>query len=371
MIFHRPTWVEISRSAFRANLRAIQSWISPSVKVLSVLKADAYGHGAAPLAKIAMQQGSAGIGISSLEEAIQLRQAGIRSPLLILGGVYPLSNFDLALHHRITPTVASRGAAEALLNVARKRNRPLSFHLKVDTGMNRIGMSVREAKRILDWSLTEKAVTVAGVYTHLSSADSDPAYTRRQLSQFEGLKSYASARGLNSVLFHAANSAATLRFKTSHYGMVRPGLSLYGDSYVPVPPNLSISSILSWKTKVIFLKKVSARTPVSYGQTFVTRRPTEIATLPVGYADGLPRAASNKGSVLIKGRKRPILGRVTMDHIMVDVTGLKVKIGEPVVLIGSQGSAELTAKDWASWAGSISYEIFCGISKRVPRIYLK
>ncbi len=366
--FYRPTWAEISARAFASNVRQIKLSAGVGCNLLAVLKADAYGHGALPLAKIAIDNGASMIGVSSLEEGIALRQGGVNAPILLLGSIFPLENFRVALEHNLTPTVSSLEAARQYALAAEKMGRTGLFHLKVDTGMGRLGISPIGAKSILEWLRGQKHVALAGVYSHLASADSDPAMVQDQIHQFQIVRDLVSSFGLSTVIFHLANSAATLRYPETRMNMVRPGIALYGLTRVPLPGDVKLEPVLSWHTKVVFLKKVPAGTSISYGGTFKTARESDIATLPVGYADGVPRSASNKGSVLIKGRRCPIVGRVTMDHIMVDVTGFPVDIGEVATLIGRQGDASLSADDWAEWDGSICYEILCGISKRVPRV---
>ena len=368
MTFYRPTWVDISTEAFSSNIREIKKFIGNGVELLAVLKADAYGHGAELLAPLAIKNGASSIGVSSLEEGISLRRAGIKAPLLLLGGIFPLENFSVALEFDLIPTVASLDAYEALKKCASEKKKNAVFHLKVDTGMGRIGLSIEGAKRLLEKCAREKERGVAGIYSHLACADSDEAYTRQQLSDFLELKKTARQMGLADTRFHIANSAAIALMKESHHEMVRPGLALFGSSLVSWPSGVSLQPVLSWRTKAVFIKRVPPGTSISYGRTFVTKKESLIATLPVGYADGIPRSVSNKGFVLIKGKRCPIVGRVTMDQIMVDVTGVDTKVGEDVVLIGRQGADTLSAADWASWAGTIPYEIFCGISKRVPRV---
>jgi len=370
MPFYRPTWAEISRSAFSINVRQLKSYIGDSVQLIAVLKADGYGHGAKDLAPLALQSGASSLGVSSLEEGLSLRQSGVTAPILILGGLFPLENFRVALENKLTPTVASFESARVLQKVSTKIGAPASFHLKVDTGMGRIGVSVEEAEKILLWAKQQKNLSLAGVYSHFACSDSDRAFTLRQLKEFEGLKRSVGTFGFKDSIFHLANSSGTLLYPASHLDGVRLGLALYGESSVKTPNSVTLSPVLSWKTRVIFLKRVSKGFSISYGRTFVTKKKSEIATLPVGYADGVPRKVSNKGFVLVKGRKCRIVGRVTMDHVMVDVTGLSASIGEPVTLIGRQGDQTLSAKDWANWSGTISYEIFCGISKRVPRVLI-
>jgi alanine racemase len=371
MAHFRPTWAEISRGAFSSNLKSIASSVNSGTRVLAVLKADGYGHGALPLAEAAVQGGVFGIGVSSLEEGIHLREGGIKAPILILAGIFPLENFEIAREFKLTPTVASLEAAQALQKVAQQSNTRLSFHLKVDTGMGRIGVSPAGAKAVLDWTLQEPSLSLEGVYTHFATADSDLEFMNEQLKLFRDVIHEVEIRKFPNVVVHSANTAAIFSNNESHFNLVRPGLGLFGYSTVVLPNALSLFPVLSWHTKVIFLKKVPANTSISYSGTFRTSKESEIATLPVGYADGVPLRVSNIGSVLINGRRCPIVGRVTMDHIMVNVTGLECNVGDEVILIGSQDQEKLTAQDWAGWAGTNAYEILCGISKRVPRIYGK
>ncbi len=335
---------------------------------MAVLKADAYGHGAQALAPIAVQNGAAMIGVSSLEEGIHLRDTGIRAPILNLGGIYPLDNFSIALDFNITPTVASFEAARTLLRVGQARNCPVGFHLKIDTGMGRLGVSVEEAEKILRWAVETKGVQVLGVYSHLSCADSDPRFTELQTKRFGSVIKTVARLGLEKPLNHLANSAALLRYRKTHFDMVRPGVALFGDSIVPIPTSVSLFPVLSWHSRIIFLKKVPKGFPISYGRTYRTKKESLIATLPVGYADGVPRSISNKGYVLVRGGRCPIVGRVTMDQIMIDVTKVHGKVGDEVILVGRQEKDEIRIGEMAKWAGTISYEIFCGISKRVPRV---
>jgi alanine racemase len=376
---YRPTWVEISSANFISNLQQMKQWVGDAVQILAVLKADAYGHGASALAPVALENGAALIGVSTLEEGVALRDSGVPGSILLLGGIYPFENFDVALRNNLTPTVASLQAAQALQAAALRFKKKIGFHLEVDTGMGRIGVSPLGAEAIFDWLLTQTDIRLEGIYSHFAAADSDEQFTMEQLAQFNRLKNAVGKMPFQNVRFHIANSAAAILYRGSHQDMIRPGLALYGAAPVRGAPSeargatsagaVSLAPVLTWHTKIVFLKKVPAGTNISYGRTFKTARESEIATLPVGYADGVPRAFSNKGVVLVKGKKCPIIGRVTMDHIMIDVTDSgSVAIGEPVILIGEQGEARITAQDWAGWAGTVPYEIFCGISKRVPRV---
>jgi alanine racemase len=364
MSLYRPTWAEISESAFVSNLENLRRHVGERVRLLAVLKADGYGHGATDLAKLAVTSGADAIGVSILEEGIALRQAGVRRPILLLGGIFPLKNFSVALEYDLTPTVASLEAAQALAAEAERRGRRAACHLKVDTGMGRIGVSPGRAADVIGRIAANPHLVLEGVYSHFACADGDAEFTTQQLDTFRQLRTDAVPR---DTLFHIANSAGLLHERASHLDMVRPGLALYGlrPSAGPVP--VVLRPVLSWRTKIVFLKKVPKGTGVSYGRTFVTARESDIATLPVGYADGVPRAVSNRGAVLVRGKRCAIVGRVTMDHIMIDVTGLGADVGDDVTLIGEQDGVTLTADEWAAWSETISYEIVCGISKRVPR----
>jgi alanine racemase len=364
----RPTWAEIDLSAFRHNSLAVAAFLPRHVKIMAVLKADAYGHGAAPLAKAARVLGDRlwGFGVSSVEEGIALRHAGQKEKILILGSVYPFESFDTVLDHRLIPTVASRASADALAQRAQQRGRPACCHVKIDTGMGRIGMSPATAQEALPSFRAHTWLKVEGLYTHLACADS-ASITAHQLTLFNKT---IRAFGKGGECLHAGNSGGVLARPGSHYDVVRPGLILYG--IVPwsaLGRTIALRPVLSWKTRVVFVKTVQRGTPLSYGWTWRARRRSRIATLPVGYADGYRRDLSNTGQVLVHGRRCPVVGRVTMDHILVDVTGgTRIDAGEEAVLLGTQGRERVTAEEMAGWADTIPYEILCGISKRVPRV---
>lgn len=363
----RPTWAEVNVEAFKHNLLAVAAYVSPQVKMMPVLKADGYGHGATPLAKAASVLGNRlwGFGVSSVEEGVSLRDAGLKQKILILGSLYPFESFDTVLDHGLIPTVASRTSAQALAQRAKQRGRPASCHVEIDTGMGRVGMSPEAFASFPEnpW------LKVEGIYTHLACADSS-SVTAQQLKLFARTIKVFGKGG--ECPPHVANSGGVLGRLGSHYQLIRPGLALYG--VVPWPAlrrEVDLRPVLSWKTRVVFLKTVRRGTPLSYGWTWRARRRSRIATLPVGYADGYRRCFSNKGEVLMKGRRCPVVGRVTMDHILVDVTGLAgVDVGEEVVLMGRQGEAQIRAEEMSDWGATIPYEILCGISKRVPRVYL-
>lgn len=347
-------------------------------RILFVVKANAYGHGAAVLAREA--QGRVfGFGVSSVEEGFHLRESGIQSPILVLGSLYPFESFEACVRHRLTPTVASLQGARALEKAAAKNPEPepLPCHVKLETGMGRIGVREGSALKVLEFLSKAKGLFLEGLYSHLASADSDEEFTRLQMERFSKVCAAAESAGVSIPFRHIANSAAILRYRDSLWDMVRPGLLLYG-LVRPCEP------ILAFKTQVVFVKTVPKGATVSYGRLWRAHQRRWIATLPVGYADGFARRLSNQGEVLIRGRRCPVVGAVTMDQTMVDVTSLQEKgirdkgqgrrpapvgVGEEVLLLGKQGSEEISAGELARKLGTISYEIVCGISSRVPRIY--
>lgn len=303
---YRPTWAEISKAAFSSNVAQVKKWVGKNTRVLAVLKANAYGHSATALAPAALKAGASAIGVSSLEEGLSLRESGIRAPILILGSLYPLKNLSVALKNNLTPTIASFEAYNVFKETARAAKKPWTFHLKVDTGMGRIGVSLEEARKILTQVSRDDASLLGGVYSHMASADSDPAYTARQLEQFVGIRRHAEKLGLHSAAFHIANTAAIFSTPEAHLTMVRPGIGLYGAPPVPLPRGVSLKPVLTLRSAIVFVKKMPAGASISYGRTFQTRRESVIATLPIGYADGVPRSVSNKAQVLVRGRRCPL-----------------------------------------------------------------
>lgn len=361
-LFYRPCWAEISRGAFAGNFKKLASSLPNNTGILAVVKANAYGHGAVPVARWAEESGARFLGVASLEEGIELRQARVRADILVLGSLYPFEETARgALRFRLVPTVASVSAAKALSLAAKRLAKVLPVHVKLDTGLGRIGLQPEAALDLLEKIRRDKNLKLDGVYTHLASAGSDSAYTRDQLERFDRVLEAARSQGIAIPWSHAANSRATVD-GIGRYNLVRPGLALYGlmDSFAPV---------LTWKTRVIFWKRVPEGASIGYGRTFRTARPSHIATLAVGYADGLSRKLSNRGQVLIQGRRVPIVGAISMDMAMADVTDIPhVSVGEEAVLIGRQGREEITVREMAQALETIPYEIVCGIGSRVRRV---
>ncbi|MDR1418507.1 MAG: alanine racemase [Endomicrobium sp.] len=369
-IFFRQNWVEIDKSDFLFNLKKIKEYIAKDTKIMAVLKANAYSHGGIILAKEAQRVGISNIAVATLEEGIQFREAGIKANILILGTIYPCENFQVALAHSLTPTISNMQDILALESLTVKLNKKINFHLKVDTGMGRIG-ALPEATYVLLNKISKiPQLNMIGIYTHFPVADTDSDFTKLQLDTFSKVVRYARQDLGLKFIAHAANSAALFKNKRTHFDMVRPGISLYGlNPFKHSESVLKLKPVLSWKTRIIFLKKVPSGFSVSYGRTFVTNKVSVLATIPVGYADGYSRLLSNKSDVLVRGKRCPVIGRITMDMTMVDVTGIKgVSLGDEVVLIGLQGKEQIKVDELAKIQETINYEVVCSISSRVPRV---
>jgi len=346
----------------------------PSAGICAVVKADGYGHGALETAQIALAGGASYLAVAFLDEALELRRAGIRSPILILGFT-PEDHFDKIVEQDITQTIFTFESAKRLSEEAQRQGKTAKIHIKLDTGMNRLGFqagpsAVREIEKIFKL----EGLYVEGIFTHFSKADeTDPSFTKMQFENYQAVVSSLEQTGYVIPIKHAANSAAIMQFPETHLDMVRPGIILYGlyPSDEVDKSKLDLKPVMTFKTKVSYVKTVSAGKAVSYGGSYITKRKSIIATLPVGYADGYSRLLSSKASVLIKGQRAPVVGRICMDQCMVDVTDVKgdVTVGEDVVLLGEMGNETISADEIARILGTINYEVVCAISKRVPRIY--
>jgi len=364
------SFVLVSRGQIARNYRNVCSVVGPGVDVLGVVKADAYGHGAIEVARVLVAEGARWLAVSSVDEGVTLREAGLRAPrILVMGGFLPDEGRQLA-EHQLTPVIHSLAQIRQVERLAQSSGELIRYHLKIDSGFGRIGVSLSNAPGFIRQVAGMPGLLVEGIYTHFASSDVDPDYTQAQAQAFLSVVRSAATDGIRPRWIHMANSSALLRFPETHGTLVRPGLAFYGVSPYPRSSNVvTLSPALSWKSRVIFLKSVPEGSPISYARTWSAKRPTRVATLAVGYADGLPRIVSNKGQVLIGGRRVPILGRVTMDMTMVDVTDVSdCHVGDEAVLLGRQGAEEITANDLAEWAQTSSYEILCGIAARVPRL---
>jgi len=369
----RPAWAEVDLDAVRANTRALVELAKPAA-LLAVVKADGYGHGAEPVARAVLDAGAAWLGVALVEEGMKLRNAGIDAPILLLSEP-PHAAADAVVAHDLTPTVYTPVGIEALAKAVAAAGvpEPLRVHLKVDTGMHRVGCAAEHARELVDAIAAQPELELGGVCTHLAVADEpDNSYTAEQLDRFEALLRELDARGVRPPLVHAANSAGVLAHPRARYDLVRVGIALYG---VPPAPELAgrlpLRPALSLRARVAYVKELLPGSRVSYGLRYEIARPARVATVPIGYADGVPRNLGIAGGeVLVRGRRARIAGTVTMDQLMVDAGDTDVQVGDEVVLLGAQGDDEITAGEWAEHLGTIAYEIVTGIGTRVPRRYV-
>jgi len=370
-----PVWAEIDLKAVAHNVREIRSVTMPSAKVMTVVKANGYGHGALEVSRVALVNGADCLGVARVEEGVAIRRAGINAPVLILGYSPPELSREV-VRHRLAQGVLTRDMAMYLADAAAAEKTRAKVHLKVDTGMGRVGWVAGPGavKEILELA-QNPFLEIEGLYTHFASADElDKQYTREQYYKFAGLVEDLRKNGLEVPVKHAANSAAIMEMPETHMDMVRAGIIVYGlyPSAEVDHTRVRLKPAMSLKATVAHVKEVPAGFKVSYGRTFSTSRPTVIATLPLGYADGYTRLLSSKGEALLQGQRAPVVGRVTMDQLMVDVGHIPgVKTGDEAVLIGSQGSQSITSDEVAAKLGTINYEIVCMVSYRVPRVYIR
>jgi alanine racemase len=366
----RPTFAVIDTAALEHNFSECVR-CGEGRQVLAVVKAGAYGHGALEISKRLLRLGADMLGVALVEEGRELREAGIDAPVVVMGAVFPEQAGEI-VSLNLTPVIFGRPVAQALSDEAYKRGITINVHVKIDTGMGRIGVAPEDALDLIDEVRKLRNISVQGLMTHFADADlRDKAFASKQMDRFEALIRALDARKIQVPVRHVANSAAVLDFHRALFTMIRPGLMLYG--YNPLEAGAleaDLRPVLSLVTRIAYLKKVPPGVPVSYGRTFTTKRESIIATLPIGYADGYSRTLSNTGEALVRGARVPVVGRVCMDMCMIDVTDVPAACeGDDVVLIGGQGGERITADDIATKTGTIAYEVLCGISSRVPRIY--
>lgn len=364
----RPTQAVVNLKAISDNILQIRKRIGDRRDLMAVVKADAYGHGAVQVSRVAIQSGATCLGVSSPEEGEELRKAGIDIPILVLGLIQPEEAYK-PLGLKLEQTVCSLELASALDQEARKASTRVNVHIKLDTGMGRIGILPKDTLAFVRRIRRFKKLNLKGIFSHFSSADDlDKTFARKQLEIFQSLVREIEATGIHIPQKHMANSAAILDLPESYLDLVRPGIMIYGLYPSPhVSRSLKLRPAMTLRTKVSYVKSVPAGTPISYGQAFFTQKKTQVATLPVGYADGYSRLLSNQGTVLIKRQRAPIIGRVCMDMCVVDVSGIKnIHAGDEVILFGERLSVDEVARNM----GTIHYEVVCGIGKRVPRVYV-
>jgi alanine racemase len=361
----------IDLSALGHNLTQVRRRIPQTCDLLAIVKADAYGHGAGPIARTLGRLGVTRLGVATLDEGAALREAGLSGSILVMGALFPAHISDL-IGYQLTPVIYDPDFLEAFARAVPPRPTPYPVHLKVDTGMARLGFEPEAVLPVLQSPPFKGTLQAEGLMTHLADADGeDPAYTDTQVARLQTIVQAIRAAGLPVPLAHAANSAAILCHPQAHLDLVRPGLMLYGYHTVSAPsPSPDLKPVLTLTTKVLQVRTLRHGQSVSYNRTFVTRRASRVAILAVGYADGYRRALSNRAAVLLGGRRAPVVGQICMDMTLADVTELpEVKPGDTAVLLGRQGSHQISATDLASWADTIPYEILCGIGPRVRRVY--
>ncbi|MBW2134086.1 MAG: alanine racemase [Deltaproteobacteria bacterium] len=362
----------IDLAALRHNYRQLRAYCGHGVKMLAVVKADAYGHGLVPISRALVAEQVDYLGVAYLSEAMALRQAGINTPILLLMGLLP-SDAAVAVAHNLEVVVFRRDIVEALAAQARQQGKQVRLHLKVDTGMGRLGLAPADTQGFLDWLRGFPELQVMGLISHFAVADqADKTYTLQQLARFNGLLQEARDNGWSLPLSHIANSAACLEVDAAHLGMVRPGIMLYGSPPAPErQPPVTLWPVMSLTTEILQLKRLPPGSSISYGCTFTTPAESLMAVLPVGYCNGYSRHLSNRGEVLIRGQRAPIRGRVCMNLTMVEVTHIPgVREGNPVTLLGADQGDRITGDELAAWAGTISYEIYCLLGNSNPRRFL-
>jgi alanine racemase len=365
----RPTHLEIDLDRLAANYRAIAAHVTPA-RVMPILKANAYGHGLCEVARVLERIGAPYLGVAYLEEGLRLRQQGVRLPVLVLGGIIG-PQIPRFLENDLTLTASSVDKLRAIEQAAAAANRTATVHLKIDTGMGRIGVQWYSAEALLEESLRCRRVKVEGIFTHLANADSpDVTHARLQLERFAEVLRFYERRSLPPPLRHAASSGAILQLPESHLDLVRPGILFYGASPSPaVPLTMPVGQAARWTTRVVFFKVVQPGNPVSYGSEWAPGELTRVVTLPVGYGDGYGRAMSGRAQVLLHGKRYPVVGRICMDQVMVAIGWDSAYNGDEAVLLGAQGDDAIRIEELAGWAGTIAHEVLTTINTRVPRVY--
>jgi alanine racemase len=376
----RPTWAEVSLENLRHNFRVIEKHLGAGVTVCAVVKADAYGHGAVECAKALESEGARWLGVTSLDEAIPLRDAGIRGEILLMTGFWRGEEQEI-VNLRLTPTVWETWQVELMEKAAGRLNTQVRVHLKVDTGMGRLGVGLDGLAALCSTIKASPHVSCEGLSTHLASSEIlDAPSVEEQVASFESARRIVREAGLAPKFIHVANTSAVIAHPETWNTLVRPGIALYG-YHLPFERagrevsgkklRLAVKPVLTWKTRVLALRDVHANQPLGYGGIYVTKAPARIAVLPVGYADGLNRHLSSQGRVIVREHYAPIVGRISMDLTLADVTGLPgIEVGDEVVLLGSLEGLSVDAREHATLADTVVYEILCGISKRVPRRHI-
>ena len=366
----RPTIAEIDLDAIAFNFLQVRELVGPDIKICPAVKADGYGHGAVEVSRTLLGAGSEMLGVATVEEAAELRQAGISAPIFLMGCILP-DQIPEAVRYEIIMAVCDHPSATCISREAQAAGRRVKVHIKVDTGMGRIGAQSKEAVSLTLDASKMSGLEIEGIFTHFPCADEeDLSFIYQQIRELRETIQAIEDAGVRIPLKHAANSGAILNVPESYFDMVRPGIMLYGlyDS----AHKIELRQSMTLKSKIVFIKELPAGKTVSYGRTFTTSRRTLVATVPIGYADGYNRLLSNRGQALVHGKRVPVIGRVCMDQTMLDVTDVPgVSVGDEVVLYGKQGDECISIKEIAALLGTISYEVVCAVGKRVPRVYVR
>lgn len=366
------SWVEVDLGHFAANWAAIKKQVGPGVQIMQVVKADGYGHGAIEISNAALENGAACLGVANADEGVQLRVSGITAPIIILSPA-TVPEIDAIIKYALTPSISALDFARELHEKSRAADVVTPTHVEIDTGMGRGGLLLKEALKAIQEIAALPHLRVEGLFTHFSESEIISYYNKLQYEEFQYLLTRLQTLGIDIPLGHISNSGAIVNYPQCHLNLVRPGLITYG-----IHPSretlhkIRLSPVMSFKTRVALIKDFPEGCGIGYGRTFITRRPTRIATIPVGYGDGLGWLLSNQGEALVGGQKVPIVGRISMDMCTLDITAVeKCRVGDEVVLMGNQGSQTITAEEIAARSHSISYEILCAVGKRAPRVFLR
>jgi alanine racemase len=367
-----PAWLEIDLDAAKYNIDRIRGVVPPGVRMLLVVKADAYGHGAVQVSELAEECGVDMLGVATLDEGRELRKAGIKLPILILSPVLP-QELEGVLESECAVTASSYDFAESASKLAVRKGVACRLHVEIDTGMGRAGISLDRAVATISKLSELPGITLEGIFTHFPASDSDLDFTKDQIRAFTDVVETLERGGIAFRYVHCANSAAVLNFPSSHFNLIRPGLLVYGHTpSIVLKDRIDLLPVMSFKARLVLVREMPAGSSISYGRTYIAAKPITMGVVPVGYGHGLSHRLSNKGEFLFRGKRVPVIGRVTMDMTMLDLTGFAgAAVGEEVVIFGRQGAAEITADDIAGWDETLNYEVFCRISKRVARVYLR
>jgi alanine racemase len=365
--------VEIDLAALSHNVQQLRQFLSPHTQLMAVVKADAYGHGAVTVAQTALQSGASWLGVATVPEGIQLREAGVKAPILILGATHTPEQIHAIAHWQLQPTLCSPKQALVFSNLIEANNYTyrIPVHVKLDTGMSRLGTNWQQASEFVQLVQSLPHLKIASVYSHLATADSpDPTVMQLQHQRFQEAIAQLKALGIKPPCLHLANSAATLSDKALHYDMVRAGLVIYGlYPAMHLRSQINLKPVLQVRARVTQVKTIAAGTGVSYDHQFIAEQEMRLAVVGIGYADGVPRNLSNKMQALIRGQRVQQIGAITMDQLMVDISTLPdIQEGEVVTLLGQDGKQQISADDWANQLNTISWEILCGFKHRLPRV---